>query len=174
MSVLAGIFLPEEDTTIACMEDDAAAVLARLIRSQRIASLGTLRQGAPLVSMVLYVPAPDFSGFFVHVSRLAWHTQDMAADPRVSLSIAATDDGTRNPQTLERVSIRGESAPIANDSPDHANLKAQWLERFPESAINFELADFQFFRIAPRDARFVAGFGRIHNMSAKALVSSSH
>ena len=155
------------------MDDDSAMTLARLIRSQRIAALGTLRQGAPLVSMVLHLPAPDFSAFFVHVSRLAWHTQDMLADARVSLSIAATDDGTRNPQTLERVSIRGESVPIANDAPAHASLKAEWLQRFPESAINFELADFQFFRITPTDARFVAGFGRIHNLSAEALIAAS-
>ena len=48
-------------------------------------------------------------------------------------------------------------------------LKARWLERFPEQAINFELADFSFWQITPRDARFVAGFGRIHNLSAADL-----
>ena len=155
------------------MDTDAAQILAGLIRGQRTAALGTLRQGAPLVSMVLYLPAPDFSAFHLHVSRLAWHTQDMLADPRVSLSIAATDDGTRNPQMLERVSLRGEAWPIANDTAEHGALKAAWLGRFPESAINFELADFSFFRIAVRDARFVAGFGRIHNLSAAALAGAA-
>jgi heme iron utilization protein len=158
-----------EDTTIACMDPDSASLLARLIRAQRTAGLGTLRQGAPLVSMVLYLPAEDFTAFFVHVSRLAWHTQDMLADARVALSIAATDDGARNPQQLERVSVRGEAQPIANGDPQHAALKSAWLARFAESAINFELPDFLFFRIEPRDARFVAGFGRIHNLSADAL-----
>ena len=38
-----------------------------------------------------------------------------------------------------------------------------------EQAINFELADFSFWKITPRDARFVAGFGRIHNLSAAEL-----
>lgn len=162
-----------EDTTIASMDTDSSALLARLVRGQRIAALGTLRQGAPLVSMVLYLPAPDFSAFHVHVSRLAWHTQDMLADPRVSLSIAAADDGTGNPQLLERVSVRGEATPLPNGTPEHAGLKALWLERFPDSAINFELSDFAFFRIAPRDARFVAGFGRIHNLSASALADAA-
>jgi hypothetical protein len=105
------------------------------------------------------------------VSRLAWHTQDMLADPRVSLSIAATDDGSRNPQTLERVSIRGEALPLDNGSPPFGDLKAQWLERFPESAINFELADFQFFRLQPREARFVAGFGRIYTITPATLAA---
>ncbi len=151
------------------LDSDTARTLRSLLRGQRVAALGTLRQGAPLVSMVLYLPAPDFSHFHLHVSRLAWHTQDMLADPRVSLSVAATDDGSRNPQVLERVSLRGEAVALPNGTAEHASLKAAWLERFPESAINFELADFAFFRLAPRDARFVAGFGRIHNLSAAAL-----
>jgi putative heme iron utilization protein len=151
------------------MDKESGTALARLIHDRRTAALGTLREGAPLVSMVLYLPAPDLSAFFVHVSRLAWHTQDMLLDPRVGLSIAATDDGKRNPQTLERVSVRGEALPVPKESPAHANLQAAWLARFPQSAINFELADFHFFRIEPKDARFVAGFGRIHTLSAKDL-----
>ena len=47
--------------------------------------------------------------------------------------------------------------------------KDPWLKRFPEQAINFDLADFSFWKITPRDARFVAGFGRIHNLSADDL-----
>lgn len=155
------------------MDTGTSLLLARLVRGQRTAALGTLRQGAPLVSMVLYLPAPDFSAFHVHVSRLAWHTQDMLADPRVSLSIAAADDGRGNPQLLERVSVRGESVQLPNGTPEHADLKARWLGRFPDSAINFDLADFAFFRIVPHDARFVAGFGRIHNLSAQALAEAA-
>ena len=162
-----------EDTTIALMDSDASTLLAGLIRGQRVAALGTLRQGAPLVSMVLYLPAADFSAFFVHVSGLAWHTQDMLRDARVSLSIAETDDGKRDPQTLLRVSLRGTAAAVPNDSAEHAALKAAWLARYPDSAINFELADFAFFRIQPRDARFVAGFGHIYTIVAEALVDVS-
>ncbi|HET7669914.1 MAG TPA: pyridoxamine 5'-phosphate oxidase family protein [Burkholderiales bacterium] len=138
-------------------------LLARLIRSQRIAHLATLRGEAPMASMTLYLPESDFSAFYVHVSRLAWHTQDMSRDPRVALSIAETDDGRADPFTLMRVSIRGEAVPMT-DGPKEA-----WLARFPEQAINFELADFSFWKITPRDARFVAGFGRIHNLSAAQL-----
>ena len=64
---------------------------------------------------------------------------------------------------------RGEAANVANAAPEFAALKAAWLARFPAQAINFELADFSFWRILPRDARFVAGFGRIHNISATEL-----
>ena len=150
---------------------DAAGLLAGLLRRERIAHLATLRQGAPMASMTLYLPDAGFSAFHVHVSRLAWHTQDMARDPRVALSIAQTDDGRADPFTLKRISIRGHAENLAGEN---SQLKQLWLARFPEQAINFELADFSFWRIVPRDARFVAGFGRIHNLSAAELARCSN
>jgi putative heme iron utilization protein len=148
------------------VDAETSRALAGLIRKERITHLGTLRGGAPLVSMTLYLPSPDFSAFWLHVSRLAWHTQDMLQDARVSLSIAETDDGRADPFTLMRLSIRGEATQVTGGPRD------EWLARFPEQAINFTLADFSFWRIAPRDARFVAGFGRIHNLSAAELFHS--
>ncbi len=151
------------------MDHDTAKLLNKLIHKERIAHLGTLRGGAPMVSMTLFVPESDFSAFYVHVSRLAWHTQDMQQDARVALSIAEKDDGRPDPFTLMRVTIRGEAAEIAHDDAIVADLKIAWLSRFQEQAVNFDLADFSFWRIAPRDARFVAGFGSIHNLSATEL-----
>ena len=144
-----------------------SALLKQLLLKERIAHLATLRNGAPMASMTLFMPAPDFSAFYVHVSRLAWHTQDMAHDPRVALSIAESDDRRADPFTLMRVTIRGDAAQLAGGPRD------AWLARFPEQAINFELADFSFWKITPRDARFVAGFGRIHNLSPAELTRAA-
>ena len=154
------------------MNPETSTLLATLLRKERIAHIGTLRGGAPMVSMTLYMPGSDFSEFYVHVSKLAWHTQDMSQDPHVALSIAETDDRRADPFTLMRVTVRGESVQLPNEGNEFATLKSAWLGRFPEQAINFELADFSFWRIVPRDARFVAGFGRIHNLSAKELAGA--
>jgi putative heme iron utilization protein len=148
------------------MDVESLASLAALLRSQRVAHLATLRGGAPMASMTLYLPAPDCSAFWLHVSRLAWHTQDMMQDARVALSIAETDDGRTDPFTLMRVTVRGEALQLRTPEQE---LKSRWLHRFPAQAINFQLADFSFWSIVPRDARFVAGFGRIHNLSSKEL-----
>jgi len=122
-----------------------------------------VRGGAPMVSMTLYMAERDYSAFYVHVSRLAWHTQDMMQDGRIALSISESDDRRPDPFTLMRVTIRGEATQMISGPKD------AWLGRFPEQAINFTLADFSFWRITPRDARFVAGFGRIRNISATEL-----
>ena len=94
------------------MDAETGRSLAGLIRKERVAHLGTLRGGAPLVSMTLFMAGQDLAAFYVHVSRLAWHTQDMLQDPRVALSIAETDDGRADPFTLMRVSIRGEASQL--------------------------------------------------------------
>jgi len=148
------------------VDAETSLLLRNLIVKERVAHLATLRNAAPMASMTLYMPEKDLSAFYVHVSRLAWHTQDMAQDARVALSIAETDDGRADPFTFMRVTVRGDALQIQDKNED---LKRRWLERFPAQAINFELADFSFWKITPRDARFVAGFGRIHNISAKEL-----
>jgi putative heme iron utilization protein len=145
------------------VDAESSFLLKQLILKERVAHLGTLRNAAPMVSLTLFMPERDFSAFYVHVSRLAWHTQDMLHDPRVALSVAESDDRRADPFTLMRVTIRGEAVQISQGP------KAAWLERFPKQAINFELADFSFWKITPRDARFVAGFGAIHNISAQEL-----
>ena len=155
------------------MDRDTSLLLRNLLLTQRIAHLGTLRNGAPMVSMTLFMPEKDFSAFHVHVSRLAWHTQDMAQDARVALSVAETDDRRADPFTLMRVTIRGDATNLPNDGESYLGLKQSWLSRFPEQAINFELADFSFWKITPRDARFVAGFGRIHNVSMDELIRAA-
>jgi hypothetical protein len=69
-----------------------------------------------------------------------------------------------------RVSIRGEAEQLQGQELE---LRKSWLQRFPEQKINFELPDFSFWRIVPREARFVAGFGRIYTLSTADLVGCS-
>jgi putative heme iron utilization protein len=151
------------------VDTGAARLLKTLILKERICHLATLRGGAPMASMTLYLPSADFGAFYVHVSRLAWHTQDMLQDGHVALSIAETDDKRADPFTLLRVTVRGAARDLGRD----ISLKSTWLTRFPEQAINFQLADFSFWEITPRDARFIAGFGSIHNLSAEQLKQAS-
>src|SRR5258708_23519883 len=134
------------------MDNETGRQLASLIRGERIAHLATLRGGAPMVSMTLYMPEQDFSAFYVHVSRLAWHTQDMQQDARLALSISETDDRRADPFTLMRVSIRLEPVPLL-EWPNDA-----WLAPFPQQAFNLELADFSFCRLTPRDPPFISAF----------------
>lgn len=155
------------------MDAQSEKLLAHIIRNTRIAALGTLRDEAPLVSMTAFIAADDFSAFYIHVSRLAQHTVDMLKDKRVSLLIAETDDGRADPQTLGRVSIRGSAEIMQNGEPGYTPIKNKYLERFPQSAPLFMLADFGIWRIKPKGGRLVAGFGKAYNLTLESLQSVS-
>jgi putative heme iron utilization protein len=151
------------------MDAQSEKLLSQIIRNTRVAALGTLREGAPRVSMVTFVAAEDFSAFYIHVSRLAQHTVDMQKDKQIGLLIAEIDDGRADPQTLARVSIRASAESIQNGEPGYTPLKELYLARFPEAEIVFNLADFNFWRIKPKGARFVAGFAKAYNITVETL-----
>jgi putative heme iron utilization protein len=149
------------------MDVQTSQALARLLRTQRTAALGTLSDGAPLVSMVPYAAAVDLTAFYIHVSQLAQHTQAIRQDPRVSLMIAEPDTGERDPQTLARISIRGDATETPPTAGEYEEAKSTYLEKFPRAAMNFGLGDFVLYYITPHSARFVAGFGKIFDLAEK-------
>jgi len=149
------------------MDTETRQILARLLRTQRIAALGTVRDGAPFVSMVLFAPSPDCTSFFIQISRLALHTRDILQDRRVSLMLAETDSGAGDPQLLARVSIQGTAVEVPVTDDDYAECKSIYLTKYPQAAFNFLLGDFNLFRVRVGTARLVAGFGKIFDLKTE-------
>ncbi len=151
------------------MDSQSQQILAQLIRGRQTAALGTLRNGAPFVSMVPYTVSDDLTAFDIHISALAHHTRDILADARVSLMIAAPEGPDADAQTLARVSIQGEAVMLPKNVPGYVEARIRYLTRFPSAAVSFNLGDFALYRIEVQSARFVAGFGRIFNLKADAF-----
>jgi putative heme iron utilization protein len=147
--------------------------LAQLIRTKQTAALGTLHEGAPLVSLVLYLPNADFTTFYLHLSRLAQHTQAILREPQVSLMIAEADTGQQDPQTLARVSLQGVASPLPPTDAEYEAVRAAYMQRFPTAAMTVSLGDFAFYRMEPQRGRFVAGFGQIFNLSKESLQAAA-
>ena len=139
--------------------------LRRLLAAKKIAALGTLHDGAPYVSMVPIVWYDADFAFVIHVSKLAAHTNDMLAEPRVSVLITASEDPEMPPQALPRVTIQGQAKPITTGSETYTAAKCVYLERFPKAAPIFQLGDFTLFAIVPTAVRWVAGFGRAYSIT---------
>ncbi len=155
------------------MDASSAEILSVLLHHQRVAALGTIREDIPWVSHVAIVPAHDFSCFYLHASRLAYHTQDFLRDARVSLMIAGTDDGRTDPQTLPRITIQGTVQPLLPADEAYDGVRALYLRRFPDAAFSFELADFSLYAVTPQRARYIAGFGKTFNLTAQDLLRLS-
>lgn len=154
------------------MQAEDQAALRALVSEQRQAALGTLDDGAPFVSMVLYglesragaMPAP-----LIHVSRLSAHTRHLQADPRASLLIMRPDVGEGDPQALARVTMRCVAEAIPRDDAGYAVARAAYLARLPAQAYLFDFPDFTLFRLAPLEARYVGGFAKAFTLDARAL-----
>lgn len=152
------------------MDPQVFQAIQRLVATSRIAALGTSRAGWPSVSMVPYALCTEPWSLLIHISALAQHTQDIMADPHVGVLITETDDGSRNPQTLARISIQARASRAIEDSHGYDTARETYLRRFPKAAISFGLGDFFLIRLVPHSARFIAGFGAIHDLTAADFV----
>lgn len=120
--------------------------------------------GHPFGSVVRY--ALDGGGRpLLLMSRLAEHTRNVDADPRVSLLVAELGGDV---QVDARVTVVGRCARASGDG----EAAARYLRRFPDAAELLELGDFDFFRIAPLTVRYIAGFGRIHWLPPQAILEA--
>jgi putative heme iron utilization protein len=155
------------------MDSTSEQTLARIIRSTRLAALGTIHDGEPNLAMVAYAFADDFSDFYIHVSRLGKHTRDMEMDPRVSLLVTESDDYRSDPQTLVRVSMQGTARVIERTEPGYQSIKTIYLKRFPDAEKLFSFGDFNLWGISPREGRFVAGFGQAYNLVPESLLKAA-
>ena len=152
------------------MDSPSRNLLFNLVKDSRVAALGTLHDGGPFVSMVLTAPDPSHSVWFIHVSRLSGHTQDLLKDGRVSLMLALPDTPGKDPQQLARLTLVGQATELESGSPEEASAKEVYLDRFPHMAeIVDQLGDFSFWAIRPKTARFVGGFARAFTLDPEAL-----
>jgi putative heme iron utilization protein len=147
---------------------DAAKVARSLLRRSRQGALATLMAGSgdPYCSLVNVASHPDGSPILL-ISRLALHTQNILADPRVSLMLDERVEG--DPLEGSRIMLagRGEQA----GSGDLEIMRRRYLSAHPtaEAFVNFK--DFAFFRIRPNGAHLVAGFGRIVDLEPEQFLT---
>lgn len=148
------------------MAPEDAREAGLLIRAQRWAALATLGpSGTPDASMVAYVPEAHFASLLLLLSELAGHTRNLQRSPAAGLVVSTPDTGAGDPQTLARISFKGEARPVTRDDPAFHTLRQQYVARLPASEQLFGFSDFVLFRFVPGRARFVGGFARAHNLT---------
>jgi putative heme iron utilization protein len=118
--------------------------------------------GWPYPSLVLVAFDHDGSPLLL-LSTLADHTRNLLADGRVGLLFDGTA-GLAQPLTGARLSVLGRAE--RSDDPIH---RERYLRRHPDAAFYAGFADFTIYRVAVERAHLVAGFGRIHWLSAAEL-----
>jgi putative heme iron utilization protein len=137
----------------------------KLLREGRSGALATLMPGSgdPYCSLVNIATAADGAPLLL-ISRLALHTKNILADPRVSLMIDERKEG--DPLEGARVMLMGRAATTGDPQ-----VRARYLARQPEAEMFAGFGDFSFYRIELKAAHLVAGFGRIVDLQPEDILT---
>jgi heme iron utilization protein len=150
----------------ALTSQDVHEAWSALAEDVRTAVLLTMRNGRPFGSHVPYIFGPDWTRAYLHLSRLALHTQHLLADPHVSLFVAEPDGPEKNPLALRRINLQGEAAMLVPDAPSYGEIKERYLDRFPQAEMMFGFGDFSLWELRLDEAHFVLGFGQAFTSTA--------
>jgi hypothetical protein len=126
-------------------------------------------QGLPDAS---YAPClEDAEGnVYIFVSALARHTRNLLADARVSVLFIEDEAETANVFARRRLTLECSATPIAREHPDWAGVLDGMTERLGGLMGTLRsLADFQLFRLTPRSATYVRGFGQTFRFEGEGL-----
>ena len=139
----------------------------KLLREGRSGALATLMPGSgdPYCSLVNIATAADGAPLLL-ISKLAIHTQNILADPRVSLMIDERKEG--DPLQGARVMLMGTVA--TTDDPD---VRRRYLTRQPEAEMFAGFADFAFYKMNLKGVHLVAGFGRIVDLKPQEVLTAT-
>jgi putative heme iron utilization protein len=130
-----------------------------LLRRARTAALGTGNREprGPYVSLANI--ATDGQGHpVIFISRLAWHTRNIEADPQASI-MAAEIPLEGDALTGPRVTIMGRFEKL-----EAAEIAPRYAHHHPAARTYLDFPDFSFWRLNPQKIHAVAGFGRIETM----------
>jgi putative heme iron utilization protein len=128
-----------------------------------LSTISARLSGYPFGSITPFVL--DHEGnLLILISTIAEHTKNIQADQRVSL--IAFDSNSTDMQASARLTLVGD----ATIAPKDAALRARYLRYFPQAENYFDMHDFQFYRIAVKQARYIGGFGNIHWIPGEELL----
>jgi len=146
---------------------DPKLAAKKLLREGRSGALATLTPpaGDPYCSLVNVATAADGAPLLL-ISRLAVHTKNILADPRVSLMLDERKEG--DPLQGARVMLMGTAA-----ATDDAEARRRYLARQPEAEMFAGFADFAFYRMELKAAHLVAGFGRIVDLKPQDVLTDT-
>src|SRR5438876_11501751 len=96
----------------ALSNEEVQAAWVNLAEEVRTGVLLTLRNGRPFGSHVPYVFSEHWTRAYIHVSRLALHTEHLLRDSRVGLFVSEPDRPGKSRLGLRRMNVQGEEAVV--------------------------------------------------------------
>lgn len=137
-----------------------------LISQQQTLLLATRSsEGNADISYAPYVR--DGVGFYIFVSELAKHTQNLLNHPQASVLFIEPEAAASNPFARRRLTFQCQVQKIHQTAPDYAPVLAAMAEKFGDIvSVLRTLPDFHLLLLQPSGGQFVAGFGQAFPVDA--------
>lgn len=130
-----------------------------------LSTLSRKAQGWPFGSLTPFAVTEQGEPLLL-LSQLAEHTQNLLADPRVSLLIQDSD-ALADPQAGARVTLLCTAMLVGDHEVETA--RQIYLQRFPDAVSLLQLGDFRLFKLRVERVRYIGGFGEMYWLSGAEL-----
>lgn len=137
-----------------------------LINSQKTLLLSTVSsQGHPECSYAPYVRG-DSGIFYIFVSNLASHTQNMLKNNQACIMFIQPEKDTKNFFARERVSFECSVDKMLKNDDNYDIQLGAMTDKFGKTIVVLRsLPDFHLLKLKPMSGRYIAGFGQAFDIN---------
>ncbi len=136
-------------------------------RTLLMATVGS--DGIPEASYAPFVD-DEHANFFVYISELAKHTQNLKQTKRVSVLFLEAEDHTKNLFARKRLTYNCTVQLIERGTEHRSVTLQQFRDRFGQFVDTIEpLEDFLLFQLSPYEGNYVKGFGSVYRLAGSDL-----
>ena len=141
-------------------------------RSLELSTIG--EKGNPETSYAPFV-RDDKKNFYIYVSSLAKHTQNLINDRRAGVMLIESEEGSENIFSRKRAIFDCVVVVVIKNTEDWNKI----MLKFDKSCGNLMqtlrmLPDFQLLCLQPKSGRFIKGFGMAYEISGEKMSELSH
>jgi putative heme iron utilization protein len=157
---------PQSTSDLPPREQQARNDLHALLKGIRSAVLGTVdSRGSPEAS---YAPVilDDSGAFYVYVSELAKHANNLKRSAKASLMLIEDESASENLHARRRATWNCQVVPIPRDSQAFRSHINTFIQRFGSTMEHLaSMQDFTLFQLTPQSGRLVLGFGQAFRLN---------
>ncbi len=148
---------------------------AEFKQSVKTLQLSTLTEtGKPNASYSPFV-TDEQGNFYIFVSQLASHTQDLLTNLQASILLIQDEAETRQIFARQRISYQCDVEIITAENSEHTKMLDTLEKRFGNVVeLLRTLPDFILFRLKPTQGQYVKGFGKAYKLKGDGLLELEH
>ncbi|MCP4588136.1 HugZ family protein [Pseudoalteromonas sp.] len=137
-----------------------------LQEGKRTLLLSTLSEsGFPEISYAPYCRSEP-GEFYIFISELAAHTQNLIHNPKASVMFVADESDTQNQFARERLIYQCDVSEIDQEAESYSELLNKLQDKFGNIVgMLRSLPDFHLFQLKPFQGSYVVGFGRAYEIN---------